>query len=135
MSKTEILQELAKLTPEERQEVRLRLAELDGEDWPDEGVLTDLEKASLRSASAKWRPTRRPSSSTTKATQKWKALLGGPLLPNGLRLPRKIEPLRDFQSEASGLAANHILAVAKRFRCCPNRRPVRGLGLGLNMGL
>ena len=45
MSKTEILQELLKLTPEERQEVRLRLAELDREDWLDEGVLTDTEKA------------------------------------------------------------------------------------------
>jgi len=45
MSKTEILQELPKLTPEERQEVRLRLSELDREDWLDEGVLTDTEKA------------------------------------------------------------------------------------------
>lgn len=45
MSKTEILQELAKLTPEERHEVRLRLAELDRDDWLDEGVLTDAEKA------------------------------------------------------------------------------------------
>ncbi len=45
MSKTEILQELPKLTPAERQEVRLRLAELDGDDWLDEGVLTDAEKA------------------------------------------------------------------------------------------
>ena len=44
MSKTEILQELPELTPEERQEVRLRLAELDREDWLDEGVLTDAEK-------------------------------------------------------------------------------------------
>src|SRR5439155_7823995 len=45
MSKTEILQELPRLTPEERQEVRLRIAELDLEDWLDEGVLTDTEKA------------------------------------------------------------------------------------------
>jgi len=45
MSKAEILQELSKLTPEERQEVRLRLAELDQDDWLDEGVLTDAEKA------------------------------------------------------------------------------------------
>jgi len=45
MSKTEILQELPKLTPEERQEVRLRLAELDRNDWLDEGVLIDTEKA------------------------------------------------------------------------------------------
>jgi hypothetical protein len=45
MSKSDILQELPKLTPEERQEVRLRLAELDQDDWLDEGVLTDAEKA------------------------------------------------------------------------------------------
>ncbi len=45
MSKTEILQELSKLTPEERQEVRLRLAELDKDDWLDEEALTDAEKA------------------------------------------------------------------------------------------
>ena len=45
MSKTEILQELPKLTPEERQEVRQRLAELDQDDWLDAGALTDAEKA------------------------------------------------------------------------------------------
>ena len=43
MSKTEILQELPKLTPEERQEVRIRLAELDRDDWLDQ-ELTDAEK-------------------------------------------------------------------------------------------
>ena len=35
MSKTKILEELPKLTPEERQEIRLKLAELDGEEWLD----------------------------------------------------------------------------------------------------
>jgi hypothetical protein len=45
MSMSEILAELRKLSPEERQEVRLRLAELDGEDWLDHGELTDVEKA------------------------------------------------------------------------------------------
>jgi hypothetical protein len=45
MSKTEILRELPKLTPEERQDVRLRLAELDEDDWLDKGGLTDTEKA------------------------------------------------------------------------------------------
>jgi hypothetical protein len=57
MSKTEILEELPKLTPEERQEIRLKLAELDGDDWLDsddplsaeqkvllEARLEDLEK-------------------------------------------------------------------------------------------
>ena len=36
MSKTEILEELPKLTKMERQEIRLRLAELDGDDWLDD---------------------------------------------------------------------------------------------------
>jgi hypothetical protein len=45
MSKTEILQELPQLTPEERQEVRQRLAELDQDDWLDAGALTNAEKA------------------------------------------------------------------------------------------
>lgn len=45
MSKTEILTELPKLTPEERQEVRELLAEIDGTDWLDDGGLTDDEKS------------------------------------------------------------------------------------------
>jgi hypothetical protein len=44
MSKAEILKELPKLTPEERDEIRLRLAELDHEQWLDDGELTDEEK-------------------------------------------------------------------------------------------
>ena len=48
MSKTEILEELPKLTKMERQGIRLRLAELDGEDWlDDEEPLTVHEKALL----------------------------------------------------------------------------------------
>ena len=46
MSKAEILAELPKLTREERQEVRLTLARLDGEAWIDTAEpLTDSEKA------------------------------------------------------------------------------------------
>lgn len=46
MSKAEILDELPKLTPEERREVRLKLAELDGNEWLDEDdPLTESEKA------------------------------------------------------------------------------------------
>ena len=45
MSKADILRELPKLTPEERQEVRVRLAELDQDHWLDAGLLTDSEKA------------------------------------------------------------------------------------------
>lgn len=48
MSKNEILEELSKLTKSERQEIRLRLTELDGEDWYDQDdPLTDAEKALL----------------------------------------------------------------------------------------
>jgi len=48
MSKTEILQELPKLTSEERFEIRLKLAELDGDRWlDDDDPLTDEEKALL----------------------------------------------------------------------------------------
>ena len=48
MSKIEILEELPKLTKTERQEIRLKLAELDGEDWFDEEEpLTADEKALL----------------------------------------------------------------------------------------
>jgi phage-related protein len=48
MSKTEILEELTKLTPEERQEIRLKLAELDGDDWLDaDDPLSHEEKALL----------------------------------------------------------------------------------------
>ena len=45
MSKAEILAELTNLTPQDREEVRLRLAELDKDDWLDDGTLTEAEKA------------------------------------------------------------------------------------------
>ena len=48
MSTVEILEELPKLTTEERNEIRLRLAELDCDLWfDDEEPLTDAEKAVL----------------------------------------------------------------------------------------
>ncbi len=48
MTKVEILEELPKLTTEERQEIRLKLAELDGDVWLDsDDPLTDQEKALL----------------------------------------------------------------------------------------
>lgn len=48
MSKVEILEELPRLTREERKEIRLRLAELDGSSWLDaDNPLTDAEKAML----------------------------------------------------------------------------------------
>ncbi len=47
MSKADILAELPKLTPAERQKVRLQLARLDGEEWLDSEPLTNAEKALL----------------------------------------------------------------------------------------
>lgn len=44
MSKTEILEELPKLTAEDRQDIRMRLAELDHDDWLDDGELSPEEK-------------------------------------------------------------------------------------------
>ena len=48
MLKRDILEALSELTMAERQEVRLRLARLDGEEWKDAvDPLTDVEKALL----------------------------------------------------------------------------------------
>lgn len=48
MSKIEILEELPKLTPEDRQEIRQKINEIDGTEWLDgEEPLTDDEKALL----------------------------------------------------------------------------------------
>ncbi len=50
MSKAEILTELPKLTLAERDEIRLKLAEIDGQDWLDaDDPLTDAEKALIES--------------------------------------------------------------------------------------
>ena len=43
--KTEILEALPKLSPEERREIRAKLNELDEGEWLDEGELTEQEKA------------------------------------------------------------------------------------------
>lgn len=47
MSKAEILAELPKLTREERRELVKKVHEIDGDDWLDEGKLSDAEKALL----------------------------------------------------------------------------------------
>lgn len=50
MSKTDILEELPKLTSEERHEIRLKLAELDGDGWlDDDDPLTDEQKRLIES--------------------------------------------------------------------------------------
>ena len=48
MSKAETLEELPRLTPEERQEIRTRLAELD-DAWDDGGELTEEQKQLIES--------------------------------------------------------------------------------------
>jgi hypothetical protein len=45
MSFPEVLAELSKLTAEQRDLVRIRLAELTGEEWMDDGELTPEQKA------------------------------------------------------------------------------------------
>jgi putative addiction module component (TIGR02574 family) len=46
MSTTEILDELPRLTKSDREQIRLRLAELDGDGWADsDDPLTDADKA------------------------------------------------------------------------------------------
>ena len=48
MSFKEVLAELSKLSPAERQELRLQLTRIDGDDWLDaDEPLTDAEKALL----------------------------------------------------------------------------------------
>lgn len=50
MSKTEILEELPKLTAEERFEISLKIAELDGDDWlDDDDPLTEEDKVLIES--------------------------------------------------------------------------------------
>jgi putative addiction module component (TIGR02574 family) len=49
MSKAEILAELPKLTPAEREEIQVRLDQLAGMGWLDGGELTDEEKQLLDS--------------------------------------------------------------------------------------
>lgn len=45
MSFNEVMAELPKLSPEQRDLLRVRLAELEGKDWMDDGELTLEQKA------------------------------------------------------------------------------------------
>ena len=58
MSKNEILHELANLSPQDRQEIRARLNELDGlvdGEWTDSGEPSDAEKEILENELADYR--------------------------------------------------------------------------------
>ena len=64
MSKIEILEELPKLTKPERQEIRLRLAELDTDEWlDDEDPLTVHERRVLEARLAAY--TKEPDAGST----------------------------------------------------------------------
>ena len=48
MSKEEIIESLGHLSVQERQEVRVRLAEIDSDEWMDDGTLSDREKSIIQ---------------------------------------------------------------------------------------
>ena len=82
MSKTEILEELPKLTKMERQEIRLRLAEIDSDDWLDnEEPLTVQEKALLEARLASYAKDPDASSTWEEVETRIRARLGRQ--PNG----------------------------------------------------
>ena len=50
MTKAQILEELPKLTPDERYEIRLKLSEFDGDPWlDDDDPLSDRDKTLIES--------------------------------------------------------------------------------------
>jgi len=55
MSKAEIIEELPKLSPEDRAEIQARLDELAGDGWLDGGELTDADKTALDRALAEYK--------------------------------------------------------------------------------
>lgn len=57
MSKTDILEELPKLKPEDRLEILDRICELDSGDWVDGGELSSGEKSMLDARLAKYEKT------------------------------------------------------------------------------
>ena len=58
MSKTEILAELARLSPEDLAEVQAKLDELAGESWQDRGELTDADKSALNAELSEYQKNR-----------------------------------------------------------------------------
>ncbi len=79
MSKTEILEELPKLTSEERYEIRLKLAELDGDGWlDDDDPLTYEEKALLETRLAAYEKDPDAGSSWEEVESRVRARLNSP---------------------------------------------------------
>ena len=79
MSKTEILEELSKLTPEDRYEIRLKLAELDSDGWlDDDDPLTNDEKALLEARLAAYEKDPDAGSSWEEVESRVRARLNSP---------------------------------------------------------
>jgi putative addiction module component (TIGR02574 family) len=79
MSKTEILEELSKLSSAERFEIRLKLAELDGDTWlDDDDPLTDEEKALLEARLAAYEKDPDAGSSWEEVESRVRARLNSP---------------------------------------------------------
>jgi len=79
MSKTEMLEELPKLTAEERPEIRLKLAELDGDGWlDDDDLMTDEEKALLEARLAAYEKDPDAGSSWEEVESRVRARLNSP---------------------------------------------------------
>ena len=77
MSKVEILEELPKLTSKERHEIRLRLAQLDGDVWlGTDDPLTDAEKALLEARLAAYEKDPDAGSSWAEVETRIRARLG-----------------------------------------------------------
>ncbi|MBC8029728.1 MAG: addiction module protein [Pyrinomonadaceae bacterium] len=80
MSKTEILEELPKLTSEERREIRLKLTELDGDGWQDAAdPLTQTEKELLEARLAAYESDPDAGSSWEEVESRIRSRLDAPL--------------------------------------------------------
>ena len=75
MSKAEILAELPKLKAEELAEVQAKLDELAGENWVDDGELSDGDKASLDAALMNYQKNPNAGSSWTEVEARIRAKL------------------------------------------------------------
>jgi putative addiction module component (TIGR02574 family) len=75
MGKAEILKALPNLTPGELADVQAKLDELAGENWTDDGELTDADKAELDHALAEYKKNPDAGSSWAEAEARIRAKL------------------------------------------------------------
>lgn len=76
MSKTEILEELPKLSREELAEVQAKLDELMGDGWEDNGELSEADKAALDAGLAEYEESPNAGSSWEDVEARIRAKLG-----------------------------------------------------------